>query len=61
MDDLYHLDYLDGQLSSPGLPGWTTFTTCLDYLGGRPSPAGLLQWTTFTAWSTWMDSPYLPW
>eukprot|EP00973_Karenia_brevis_P083690 11611541-Karenia_brevis.AAC.1 len=50
MDDLHHLDYLDRQASSLGLPGWRTFSTWitwmedlphLDYLGGRPSLPGL--------------------
>eukprot|EP00973_Karenia_brevis_P084029 11659065-Karenia_brevis.AAC.1 len=56
MDDLHHLDCLDGRPSCR-LPGWTTFTTCitwrddlrsLDYLDGRPSLHGLPGRTTFT-------------
>eukprot|EP00973_Karenia_brevis_P041254 5708461-Karenia_brevis.AAC.1 len=65
MDDLPHLDYLDGRPSPLGLPGWTPFPTwitwtdtwntwmddlhCLQYLDGEASLLALLGWTTFTA------------
>eukprot|EP00973_Karenia_brevis_P058878 8197729-Karenia_brevis.AAC.1 len=60
MDDLHHLDYLDGRPSPLGSLGWTSFITWtdklhhLDYRDGRPSLPELLGWTTFTAWSTFI-------
>eukprot|EP00973_Karenia_brevis_P030257 4170422-Karenia_brevis.AAC.1 len=69
MDELHHLDYLDGRPSPLGLPGWTTFATWitwmddfhhLDYLDRRLSPLGLPGWTTFTTWITWVDNLSLP-
>eukprot|EP00973_Karenia_brevis_P010653 1444434-Karenia_brevis.AAC.1 len=51
MDDLFHLDYLDGRPALPAPPGWGTFTAwtawmgnlhCPDYLDGQPR-----GWTTF--------------
>eukprot|EP00973_Karenia_brevis_P059757 8318279-Karenia_brevis.AAC.1 len=59
MDDLPHLDYLDGRPSPPGSPGWANFTAWitgldnlphLDYVDGRPSPPGSPGWTTFPTW-----------
>eukprot|EP00973_Karenia_brevis_P055244 7681794-Karenia_brevis.AAC.1 len=51
MDDLPHLDYLDGRPS----PFWITWMYdyhCLHYLDGEASLPALPGWTTFTAWST---------
>eukprot|EP00973_Karenia_brevis_P078467 10894698-Karenia_brevis.AAC.1 len=57
MENLHHLDYLDGQPSPSGLPGWTNVTAyitwmddfcCLHYLDGEPSLPGSLGWTTFS-------------
>eukprot|EP00973_Karenia_brevis_P000786 109286-Karenia_brevis.AAC.1 len=53
MDNLHHLDYLDGQPSPLGLPGRTPSPPGL--LGWPPSPLGLYAWTTFTTWIIWMD------
>eukprot|EP00973_Karenia_brevis_P025285 3487887-Karenia_brevis.AAC.1 len=39
MDDLPHLDYLDGRPSPPGLLGWKIFTACITWMDNLSLPA----------------------